>query len=349
MSNCVALRADQLVVGRWLGAEALGIYGRAYCFVGMPANLFGTVVDRVIFPAMAVVQDRQKLAEAYSRAVGLVALTTIPLSAVLFALAPEIVRILLGPHWDSVVTPFRILVTVLIFRTSYKMSDSLARATGAVYRRAWRQWLYAGAVFLGAWLGQFWGTAGVAGVAALCNLPDASLKPACVSWLPWLSFTRLCLYVVLGRLLDLRPPCATAVFTGARLSAGLATMAALLLSCRAQCFMTKAVGLALVKRSGRRRPSPRMESGPSEGRRARMTQDIHDCPEASVAWRQAAQLSEISSTAGTSHPPLPLKASTEPLAGSRSRHAFEEEKTLVEVLGRQDLPFSASGSTIIPA
>ena len=89
IANCVALRGDQLVVGRWLGADALGIYSRAYCFVGLPANLFGTVVDRVIFPAMAMVQkDRQKLAEAYSRAVGLVAMTTIPLSAVLFALAP---------------------------------------------------------------------------------------------------------------------------------------------------------------------------------------------------------------------------------------------------------------------
>jgi O-antigen/teichoic acid export membrane protein len=250
IANCIALRGDQLVVGRWLGAEALGIYGRAYCFVGMPANLFGTVVDRVIFPAMAMVQkDRPKLAEAYSRAVGLVAMTTIPLSAVLFALAPEMVRILLGPHWDSVVTPFRILVTVLVFRTSYKMSDSLARATGAVYRRAWRQWMYAGAVFLGAWLGHFWGTPGIAvGVAASIVLNfvlmlQLSLKLTGVSWraVAFVHLRHVWVAVVLG----------TVAWTAAHLvraagispyvslvSAGLATMAALLLlmSCRPGVF-----------------------------------------------------------------------------------------------------------------
>ncbi len=250
IANCVALRADQLVVGRWLGAEALGIYGRAYCFVGMPANLFGTVVDRVIFPAMAVVQnDRHKLAEAYGRAVGLVAMTTIPLSAVLFALAPEIVHILLGPHWDSVVTPFRILVTVLIFRTSYKMSDSLARATGAVYRRAWRQWLYAGAVFLGAWLGQFWGTAGVAvGVAAgivlnFVLMLHLSLKLTGVSWraLALVHLRHALVAVVLGTVAWISAHLVRAVGIPPYVSfgsAGLATMAALLLliSCRPSVF-----------------------------------------------------------------------------------------------------------------
>jgi teichuronic acid exporter len=241
IANCAALRADQLVVGRWLGAEALGIYGRAYCFVGMPANLFGTVVDRVIFPAMAVVQnDRKKLAEAYARAVGLVAMTTIPLSAVLFALAPEIVHILLGPHWDSVVMPFRILVTVLVFRTSYKMSDSLARATGAVYRRAWRQWLYAGAVFLGAWLGHFWGTAGVAvGVAAgivlnFVLMLQLSLKLTGVSW-PALALVHLRHALVALVLGAVAWTCAHLVRAAGIPpyvsfgSAGLATMAALLL------------------------------------------------------------------------------------------------------------------------
>jgi PST family polysaccharide transporter len=167
IANHMAGQGDSVIVGRWLGAEALGVYGRAYQFVLMPANLFGTVVDRVLFPAMAVVQnDRQRLAEAYLRAVSLVAMTTLPISAMLFALAPEIVHIVLGPHWDAVVSPFRILTVILVFRTSYKMSDSLARATGAVYRRAWRQWVYAGAVFVGAWLGHFAGTNGVAiGVA----------------------------------------------------------------------------------------------------------------------------------------------------------------------------------------
>jgi PST family polysaccharide transporter len=45
---------------------------------------------------------------------------------------------------------------------SYKMSDSLARATGAVYSRAWRQIIYAAVVFAAAYIGQFQGLPGVA-------------------------------------------------------------------------------------------------------------------------------------------------------------------------------------------
>jgi PST family polysaccharide transporter len=50
----------------------------------------------------------------------------------------------------------------MLFRTSYKMSDSITRSTGAVYRRAWRQVLYAALVVAGAWIGQHWGISGVA-------------------------------------------------------------------------------------------------------------------------------------------------------------------------------------------
>jgi PST family polysaccharide transporter len=61
-----------------------------------------------------------------------------------------------------VVAPFQIFAVGIMFRTSYRMSDSLARATGAVYRRAWRQILFAGLVVGCAWLGSRWGITGVA-------------------------------------------------------------------------------------------------------------------------------------------------------------------------------------------
>jgi PST family polysaccharide transporter len=76
-------------------------------------------------------------------------------------LAPEVVITLLGPRWADVIVPFQILASGMFFRASYKMSDSLARATGAVYRRAWRQAIYALAVVGGSWIGQNWGINGL--------------------------------------------------------------------------------------------------------------------------------------------------------------------------------------------
>jgi PST family polysaccharide transporter len=163
VGNYLSGQADNLVVGRFLGAEALGLYSRAYYLMSVPASLFGQVLDRVLFPAMAKVQhDKRRLGLAFKRGIAITALTILPLSVALLLLAPELIRVLLGPKWSEAIVPFQILVIGMLFRASYKLSDSLARATGAVYRRAWRQILFAILVAIGAYLGQKWGLAGVA-------------------------------------------------------------------------------------------------------------------------------------------------------------------------------------------
>jgi PST family polysaccharide transporter len=128
-----------------------------------PATGFGTILDFVLFPAMARVQgNAERLAAAYRRGIALVALVFLPTSATLVLLAPEFVAVLLGPRWAPVIAPFQILAAGMLFRCSSKISDALVRATGSVYRRAWRQILYAGLVVGGAWVGQRWGIAAVA-------------------------------------------------------------------------------------------------------------------------------------------------------------------------------------------
>ncbi len=188
-ANYVALYGDNLVVGRYLGPQALGFYGRAYSLMSAPAYGFGQVLDQVLFPAMAKVQDEPKrLAAAYRRGVALIALLTLAPSVALILLAPEFITVVLGPRWAPAVAPFQVLTIGMLFRTSYKMSDSLARSTGAVYRRAWRQILYAALVVLGAWLGQHWGIVGVAwgALAALTVnfflMAELSLSVAGMTW-----------------------------------------------------------------------------------------------------------------------------------------------------------------------
>ena len=189
VGNYVAVEGDNVVVGRWLGAEALGLYGRAFQLMAMPANFIGEVLDKVLFPGMARFQDRpDRLRVAYGRGVALIALVVLPTSACLFMLAPEIVSVLLGRKWAGVVVPFQIFAVGMLFRTSYKISDVVIRAKGAVYRRAWRQALYGMLVLAGAWAGQRWGLPGVAvGVVAAIAvnfllLAQLSLTLTGMSW-----------------------------------------------------------------------------------------------------------------------------------------------------------------------
>ncbi|HJU56717.1 MAG TPA: lipopolysaccharide biosynthesis protein [Pyrinomonadaceae bacterium] len=161
--NYIALKGDNAIVGRWLGAGALGLYTRAYGLMTMSVTIFGSAFDRVLFASLSKIQrERERMAVAFRRGTALVALLILPTSAVAFVLAPELIHVLLGPAWTGVVAPFQILAVGMLFRTSYKVSASVARATGAVYRSAWRQAVYALAVIAGALVGQFWGVPGVA-------------------------------------------------------------------------------------------------------------------------------------------------------------------------------------------
>src|SRR2546426_9124427 len=116
-----------------------------------------------LFPYTTLFRSNaQRLAAAYRRGVALIALVVLPISVALVLLAPEVIDVVLGPRWTSVIAPFQILAVGMLFRTSSKMGDSLTRATGAVYRRAWRQMLYAALVVGGAVVGKHWGIEGVA-------------------------------------------------------------------------------------------------------------------------------------------------------------------------------------------
>lgn len=161
--NYVALKGDNAVVGRWLGAGALGIYTRAYGLMSMSVTIFGSAFDRVLFASLAKMQhEKARLALAFKRSVAVITLIVLPTSAVMFILAPELIQVLLGPKWLQVIVPFQILALGMLFRTGYKVSASVARATGAAYHSAWRQGVYAALVLAGALAGRSWGVPGVA-------------------------------------------------------------------------------------------------------------------------------------------------------------------------------------------
>ena len=192
IGTVLSQQGDNLVVGRWLGPVALGIYGRAYGLMVMPGAVFGRIVNRVLFPVMAQVQDEpDRLAGAYERALAIVALVSLPVSAFLWVVAPEFIPALLGPKWTGVVLPFRLFTFSLLFRMSSRISDACTKAAGAVYSRAILQGAYAVLVVLGAIIGQRWGVGGVAiavSVAMCINWLTMAALGRSVTGLSWSRF-----------------------------------------------------------------------------------------------------------------------------------------------------------------
>jgi len=187
--NFTALQGDNFVVGRFLSADALGLYTRAYQLMTLPATYFARVLDNVLFPAMSEIQTEiERLGKVYLRGVELTSMIALPTSVLMFLTAPEIIGTLFGSKWTDAVPVLRILALGVLFRTGYKISDSLARSLGVVYRRAWRQGIYAALVVLGTILGTAWGLSGVA-IAVVISvfinyllMSHLSLKLLQVSW-----------------------------------------------------------------------------------------------------------------------------------------------------------------------
>jgi PST family polysaccharide transporter len=170
--NNLALNGDNLIVGRWLGTEALGIYGRAYQLMVLPARYLGQSIDKVMFPALARIQDEpERISRTFLTANSVANLVLLPVSALMLVLAPEIVRVLLGSEWDAAIVPLQILVLAMSFKICVRLADSLVRAMGAVYQSAARKAVFAACIVAGSWLGQHWGLAGVAtGVTAATGI-----------------------------------------------------------------------------------------------------------------------------------------------------------------------------------
>lgn len=127
MLNYFARTADNLLIGRFLGVEPLGLYSRAYGLMMLPNTLLTAPLQRVMVPVLARLQDdHARFERAYFRAVRLLAAVVIPIGFGMAVLAEEIVLMLLGSKWTSAAP----LLRVLAINTALQ---PLLSSTGWVY------------------------------------------------------------------------------------------------------------------------------------------------------------------------------------------------------------------------
>jgi PST family polysaccharide transporter len=162
--NFLSLQGDNFVVGRLLGAEALGMYTRAYQAMTLPAMYVGQAFERVLFPALSQKQDNTAaLRRGLLSTLEISTLVALPVSVGMYALSPEIVLVLFGEGWRPVIPVLTVLSCGVFFRAAYKCSDVLIRSKGDVYAYAVRQACYTAVIVGGSLIGALLnGTQGVA-------------------------------------------------------------------------------------------------------------------------------------------------------------------------------------------
>lgn len=113
----LAYNSDKLLLGRFWGADALGLYGRAYQLINIPnANLL-SAVGTVLFSALSRLHDDPaRLRNYFLKSYALVSSITVPVSVFSAAFADDIILIVLGPKWTDAASMFRLLTpTILVF------------------------------------------------------------------------------------------------------------------------------------------------------------------------------------------------------------------------------------------
>ncbi len=113
----VAYNFEKVLLGRFWGAEAIGVYGRAYQLVNIPTDNLNSAVGEVAFSALSRVQDDPpRLRSYFLKGYSLVTALTLPITILCALFAKEAISILLGPKWTEAVPIFRLLApTILIF------------------------------------------------------------------------------------------------------------------------------------------------------------------------------------------------------------------------------------------
>jgi PST family polysaccharide transporter len=101
---------DNVLIGKFWGADALGLYSRAYQLLMFPITAIRGPINAVAFPAMSRLQRQPEDYRHYYRKIThLLALVSMPLTAFLFVSAGPVIELLLGKNWAGVSPIFAIL------------------------------------------------------------------------------------------------------------------------------------------------------------------------------------------------------------------------------------------------
>ena len=131
----LAWNSDNILIGRFWGADALGLYGRAYQLATLPVQQLTAALSGVALTAFSRIQDdTDRLATSFLRAYSLLISLTIPIAIGCPLFADEIIRVVLSVKWMDAAPIFRLLApAALVFALANPLSW-LVMSTGRVGR-----------------------------------------------------------------------------------------------------------------------------------------------------------------------------------------------------------------------
>jgi len=167
----LTLNMDNLLIGRFLDATALGIYSVAYNVMYAPMGRVSEPISSVAFSGFAKLQDDPaRLRKAWLRANRIVAAVMMPAFLGIAVTAPDLVPAVLGDKWHAAVPVLQLLSLAGVARSIHMINWSVVQAAGRPgVMLAYRA--FSTSLVLAAFaVGLRWGVVGVAGLFAAARL-----------------------------------------------------------------------------------------------------------------------------------------------------------------------------------
>src|SRR5713226_2435345 len=164
--------ADNILIGRFLGSGALGLYSVAYNVILLPVYRLFIPVGETLFPALSRIQDdRQRMARVWLRVVRVIGAIVAPCMLGLVVVAPDFVVVVLGQRWSGCVRVVQILAVVTLMMGFSAVGERTLLALGrarVIFRISTLRTGLAVAAFTA---GLHWGIVGVAAFYAVMTVP----------------------------------------------------------------------------------------------------------------------------------------------------------------------------------
>jgi O-antigen/teichoic acid export membrane protein len=128
-------RVDDIWTGVALGDKALGFYDKAYGYATYPRHvLMLPLVQVVIGTYTELLDDRPRLSRTFAWVNMLMARANFWIAALLWLVAPEVIRLVLGDRWLPMLDAFRLMLVYTMFDPIKNMISSLLILSGAPER-----------------------------------------------------------------------------------------------------------------------------------------------------------------------------------------------------------------------
>jgi len=149
---------DKLLIGAFLGAQALGFYSIAYQLMLRPFQVFNPVLTRVTFPVFSKIEaDNDRLSRNYLEVIRVISLVLMPVYLGMIVLATPLLTVFLGKGWDTTISTFKVLAILGMFYSLGNPSGSLFLAKGRAdigfYMNLLALFLYGGGIWVGSTMG----------------------------------------------------------------------------------------------------------------------------------------------------------------------------------------------------